>query len=378
MRTKAALTLAMFSLYLFADEDMQNQKIDRVSEQNVYGDWQGKNQSASVMSGFTTELSFLYWKAVTEGLVYAQEIDGSVGPAAADPIIIDAKVKDLDYEWDPGFKVGLGYIFDGRQQWDTSLYWTYFHSTAAASASVGADDLSLVALRPTWLPFLMGSVADRAKADWTFNYNVIDACIARDFFLGKYLSLRPQAGIRGAWLYQDYEAKYRAGQFVNGGATLLRRNTRFKGSNDYSGAGLRFGSDAKWYLTKNLIIQGNGFISLLYGEFRIKEFYDGAFPLDVGAGPFLKPETIDLRKDFNAVRPNLETELGATWQIFFNNDKFRFALGAFYQLVYWFNQNNLVNQFLSLDGNGNAYVTNINPQGDLSMQGVRIQANLDF
>jgi len=64
--------------------------------------------------------------------------------------------------------------------------------------------------------------------------------------------------------------------------------------------------------------------------------------------------------------------------MFFNNDKFRLSLGAFYQLVYWFHQVNIVNQSVNTDTNGNVYLSNLNPNGDLYMQGLRIQLNLDF
>lgn len=371
--------LIALSLNLFANDERVGQppleeKIDRVSEQNLYCDWQGKSQSASVKSGLASEVSFLYWKARAEGLAYAQEIDATVPTQPLGTIDIQDVIKDIDSDWDPGFKLGLGYIFESRQQWQPKVYWTYFHSNTTASASTNPANIGLINLRPMWVPFLMGSITEKASAEWSLNYNVIDACIGRDFFVGKYLSLYPQAGIRGVWINQDYKVKYHGGYFANGGAVFLQRDNKMESSNDYSAGGVRFGSDAKWYLTKNLIIQGNGFVSLLYGEFEVREFYDGAFVQGVD----LQPEDIYLKKDFNAVRPCLETELGATWQMFFNNDKFRLALGAFYQLVYWFDQVNIVNQSVSVDTNGNVYLSNLNPNGDLYMQGLRIQLNLDF
>ena len=56
--------LGLFAASVCADEATLEEKIQRISEQNVYCDWQGANKSASVDSGFVFEADFLYWKAL--------------------------------------------------------------------------------------------------------------------------------------------------------------------------------------------------------------------------------------------------------------------------------------------------------------------------
>ncbi len=388
MKQLVFLSFVCVVVNVFADEPSLEEQIQRVSEQNVYGQWQGASQSASVNSGFVFEADFLYWKALVDGLVFSQKIDVTVPAAFPGTINVVDDVNDLDFKWDPGFKLGAGYIFEGRQQWAAKLFWTYYHSKASGSEKSDPAFITGTGLKPMWLPFLMGSIADRARANWSLNYNVFDAMTGRDMFLGRYVSMNPQIGIRGAWINQDYRVKYHGAFTYNdaGVENFLTTDTKFSGSNDFSGAGLRFGSDLTFFLTKNLLIQGNGFFSLLYGEFEVKELYDGAFIIDLGAGPTLVPEVIRLTKNFNAVKPCLETELGGVWQIFAKNDQYRFSIGAFYQFVYWFAQNNLVNQILMINDspinataiNTNRDVTNLNPKGDLQMQGIKIQLNFDF
>lgn len=366
---------------------MQEQ-IDRISEQNVYCCWQGKSQSASVACGPTFFADFLYWKPSTEGLSPSQTLVITVPTNILEGIDVEGEVDDLNFHWDPGLRVGLGYVLPQRQQWALSAVWSYFYSSAKVVVDTNPSATPLEMSRPMWLPFLLGSVADHASAHWNLNFNLLDFMIARDFFIGKWLSINPQAGIRVGWIRQKYLAKYHGGQELdaNGVQTTLYSDTFFSGQNNFQGTGLKFGSDFEWHLNKCFSIQANGFISLLYGKFTIDEIYSGAFPLDFGAGAFLLPERIYLDKVVHAVRPNFETEIGVKWQMWLCSNSYRFALGAYYDFSFWPWQNNLVNQFFSRDTTplippqrlNSSYVVNLNPQGNLSFQGIRINLSLDF
>lgn len=61
-------------------------------------------------------------------------------------------------------------------------------------------------------------------------------------------------------------------------------------------------------------------------------------------------------------------------------------MGVFYQFDYWFDQNEIVNQFINRDSvllsatevSGNSNVVNLVPRGALTLQGLRVQARFDF
>lgn len=360
-----------------------------IADQNAYGHWQGKVGSASPASGFFTDLNFLYLKSEVDGLTYGQtlDIDVNVNPVA--PIVnIKDRPRLPNFQWDPGLSVGVGYIIPQREQWQVSGYWTYLQSSAKNRDTFNNPANQYLAVG--WLPFLLGSIADRADMDWSMNFNLADIMISRNAFFGKWLSIEPRMGVRLAWINQDYQVKYNGGyiytDLTNGAQTTLTRATKFVGSNDFWGAGARVGSDFHWYITKNLSMVGSFFASLLYGNFEVDELYDGAILTNLGAGPTLLPELLDLKKDFTALRPALETKLGLSWQNFFKGDAYRLLVGVFYEFDCWFDQNELVDQFITRDSgllsatevSSNSNVTNLVPHGNLTLQGLRVQARFDF
>ncbi|MCP5492232.1 MAG: hypothetical protein H7A40_04240 [Chlamydiales bacterium] len=360
-----------------------------IADQNAYGHWQGKVDSASPESGFFTDLNFLYLKSEVDGLTYGQVLDVTLfGAPTPSRIEVQDRPRLPNFQWDPGLSVGVGYIIPQREQWQISGYWTYLYSSAKNRDTF--SNLTGNYLAVAWLPLVLGSIADRADMDWSMNFNLADIMISRNAFFGKWLSMEPRMGVRIAWINQDYQVKYNGAylytDLTNGAQNTLTRATQFVASNDYWGAGARVGSDFHWYITKNLSMVGSFFASLLYGNFEVDEVYDGALLLNVGAGPALVPEVISLKKNFTALRPALETKLGLSWQSFFKDDAYRLLVGLFYEFDFWFEQNELVDQFINRDSgllsataaSSNSNVTNLNPNGNLTLQGLRVQARFDF
>ncbi|MDX8430708.1 MAG: Lpg1974 family pore-forming outer membrane protein [Candidatus Algichlamydia australiensis] len=370
---------------LFSEQIQETPTVSEVADKNAYCDWQGKVGSASPCSGFFLDLSYLYLRSELDGLSYGQTF--AVTPATATtPGSIISETKELDFDWDSGFNLGLGYIFPNREQWQLSGYWTYLHSDAENSAS--SDDISEEFIAPQWAHFSTGSAADRASADWTLNFNVMDIAISRNAFFGKWLSIEPRMGIRAAWINQDYNANYRGlFSFTTGGvATNLFKDTSFKADQEYWGVGTRMGTGLQWHLTDSFSISGGVFASLVYGGFTINETIVGGVIEDVGAGPALLEEVHKIRKEFNALRAALETEIGIRWQHFFQDRSSRLLIGLYYQFNNWFDQNEIFNPVFSNDSSAININSNRNDlafnsiysNGNLQMQGLRAQVRYDF
>lgn len=334
--------------------------------------------SASIDCGFIAKASYLYWQAKEDGLEYVVTSDqaGDI----FEGFDIDFTHREPNFKWESGLQAGLGYIISEREQWDFLANWTYFHTKAKDSIATDPNDLPIASiLRPNWLPFILGSVSTAASANLTLNLNVLDFTLGRDFYVGNWLTFHPRFGLRWGWLHQNYRAKFDSYNLFAGMPSIVPiGTTSFTGKWSYQAGGIRFGTDAEWLISRQFSLVVNAFASILYGKYKVAEVFDGGFVVDIG-GPHLIPETVNLDNRYFRIRPVFETEGGLKWHTLFSKGKREASLGVYYGLSYWFNQNALVNEFLSLDlSSGNSFVTSLPANGDLSMQGLRIQSELDF
>ncbi len=330
--------------------------------------WQDSPR-ASVKKGFTTHASFLYWQAREDRLEYAETVDSGF---VQDIIRSKAKIDKLHFEWNPGFQVGLGYIFPEKEQWDFALNWTSFYSKAHGSAEKRDPNFIGHSIRPLWFSVLTGAFVDKASAHWTVHYNVLDLSLARSYYVGRFLIIKPLLGIRGAWIDQHYLAKYHA---IYPNDPLVFNNNKFKADNDYAGVGLRLGSDLRWPISPHFSLVGNISGSVLYGAFRIHERINGFFQTT----NILIREIFKEAEHLHRLNVNLESKIGLQWQTFFHRNRFRVCIGAFYDFSYWFNQNQLVNQIAVLDPVAITRILGVERNdGDLQLQGGRLEICFEF
>ncbi len=376
---------APFSL-LTSDETEPSlsEKIDRISEQNYLNTWQGKSGNATVHGGPFIDIAFLYSIAKIDGLEFVLKTDLNAPDGFPGILKIDGKYEDLDFKWKPGAQVKLGYILPCHDQWDASLTWTYLHSKARNSVSAqNFNPFSFSntgVLRPSWVPILLGSVADHAAAHWRLNFNTLDLSLGRNFFIGRFLSFHPYLGLRAVWIDQNYKVKYHGAFSISdgtGGAGLLFQNSKLIAHSDFWAAGLLLGTDLKWALHRNFSIIGKAAGSLVGGDFDLNQKIHGGIVVSGAETPIIVPETVVLKQDINSLRPNLEGQLGLEWQMFLKQNKYRIALSVNYFASYWFRQN----EFLNLDASNIGNDTNIMPdrrEGDLQFQGGMLNLALEF
>lgn len=370
------LLLLVAAIGAYAQEfDDTNKRIYRVSEQNAYGGWQGKSGSASVDRGVIFQASYLYWQPKMDALDYVLDLQITAG----DMIFAKGEQFEPNFHWDSGAQVELGYIFPERGQWDATASWTYFHSKANASATTTDPTLNLNTLRPSWLQLILGSNAFDASCNWNLVFNTLDLSLGRDFFLGKWLSFHPKVGFRGASIAQAYRADYNGAFQALGAYIPLPEASFFHTKWHYSAAGIRFGTDAEWHLNSQFSFIVDGFASIVYGRYKLKQAYQGAVLVPIGAPPFLMiPENIELKKRFYRIRTAFDGEVGARWHYFFNKNRRKVGIGAFYCLSYWFNQNPILDLYGFFDSVADTFLSSTPLVGDLQMQGIRVEFDAAF
>lgn len=321
--------------------------------------------------GFFFNVDFLYWNAKVSNLDFG--IQHPAGTTAAEVASSHLKVLRPDFKWKPGFRVGAGYLFS-QDLWDLYLNWTHLHSDASKSASGGlASDAPLGSIYPSWIPLVMGFAGTtHASSHWDMSFNVLELELGRSFFLSRKVVLRPHVGLQGALIHQNYKASY-AGVYnpVMPNPTVFR-NSSFHAKNNFNGIGLRFGADTIWHFTKNWNLFGKIAGSLVEGKFDVKEKANGF----VVAG--LTPYSAHYNFSEWLLEVDVQGALGFGWETFYHQDKYHFALNVSYEFQQWFSQNQLVDLTAAATNEGNSVQQPLFRNGDLSLQGLTVEARFDF
>ncbi|MBS0605992.1 MAG: hypothetical protein JSR57_03490 [Verrucomicrobia bacterium] len=314
------------------------------------------------------ECDFLYWRAEMDGIEFAVS---STSPNDADTdemsSMTGGKWKDIDFEWGPGFRVGIGY-HTPYDFWDLSLLWTRFNH----SSSGHAHQPSGGGLAATWFTFatLLGINCEKASGHWDLNYNTLDLLLSRTFFVSRGLTLRPGLGIRGAWIDQDMRYHYSGVDYVflhGFGAPLGPEKVNL--SNDYHAIGILAGLGLDYCFNNHWSIYGNLAGSLLYGGFEVDEHLKVKGVNLFGRRPFYH-----FSEDRNRLKSNVEMGVGLKWESDLNRKRVHLSFFAGYEFIVWFNQNQLKNFWFSGLDNGSYNQLD----GNLSLQGGTFGGRIDF
>ncbi len=272
-----------------------------------------------------------------------------------------------------------------------------------------------------------------ATADWRLRLNLLDGDIGREFYVSRFLTMRPFFGVRGAWVNQKYTVKYES--LINesfegpvqwlleqaAGTPLtaefcgcLQSQTKFR--HDFQGVGPRFGFNTEWTLASGLSLYANAGLNLIWGQYDLRADSDiwlcgensGLF-VDSGACcPSINScGKIDWNEKFNTGKGITDLALGLQWEKLFANDRAGIMISIGWEQHLFINQNQLSNLFQQQSPNtlfptvaNNQVCPNLSAtqraivgsgdfrtiqtdiatrrNGDLSVQGLTVAARLDF
>lgn len=376
-KLNSVLPLSALSLLLVADGrcfalessriDALEARVAQLTQDNTQYTVSGKNPTTRMdgyNSGAFIVADFLYWQAVQDGIEYALSSKSPIRPgsflSSGEVNIKDGDMKDVDFDWGPGFRVGLGYNFR-YDQWDLFLNWTRFHNHSNSTSHAHAGG-SLSAL---WVPVtISGGDIEKAHAHWRLLYDVVDLELGRSFYLTKALSARPFVGLRGAFIRQHFRYRYEDLHVdtIPGPFDIVTRT-----KNNYYSGGLRAGTEMNFRVNQHWSFYGAASTSLVYGNFDLRLRFQ--FPdLDIG------PLKLGYKSDYNRTKANVEGAIGLQWETGYANGRYHFTILACYEFTEWFNQNQLVKVLAPALFNP-AFLPN---DGDLGMQGGTLSARFDF
>jgi hypothetical protein len=298
----------------------------------------------------------LFMQASEDGLSYAVDTNTSGIPIATG---LDGKVKNVSYDWSWGFRVGLGYNFD-HDGWDGLINWTWFRSHETKHQTVVAPSV-LVPTSPAFAanvgtPLTATSAHGKAR----LHFNLLDFELGREFFVSKWLTLRPHFGARAAWISRTFKTEYSR---LSAGPVELE----VKNQNRFRAGGARAGLNTQWGLGCGWSFFGDFAMSLLYGTQRLHATQDNETP---------NARIIDVHSNWSAVRAMADLAAGLRWDHLFCEDNYRIRLQLGWEQHMFFGFNKDMN-FTSptVAGNPGKFFAN---QGDLSVSGVSFQARFDF
>lgn len=299
----------------------------------------------------------LFWDTTEDGLNVAIQ---TPTPTGATTGFVNGKVKNASYDWDWGFRVGVGYNLP-HDGWDVFANWTHFNTRSetnhtAEPGFVFFPTQALPGPPATGLDFVTV-----ANSRIHLNMNLADLEVGREFFVSKWLILRPFGGGRGAWLHRTLKVRYKGGDLALGQKLNDENKTRWRSG------GIRGGLDSQFGLGSGFSFFGQMALSLLYGKEKASFTEKNTGP---GGSFALQGDT---KNSWSASRAMTDLAIGLRWDQLFGNDSIRIRLQAAWEQhqLFGFNQNM---KFVSSTVEGK-FVQN---QGDLAFSGISMQMRLDF
>jgi hypothetical protein len=307
---------------------------------------------------FFVTADFIWWKPNQEGSSVAFTGFSPDGTTNAS----NGHVLNPHYQFEPGFKLGVGTTMK-HDTWDLYLNWTWLrsedtksHHNTKSSESVFTD----LRFSDTGSNEPRIWAVQEAETRWNMHFNVIDLELGRNFWISKYLTLRPHFGLKTAWIHQNQSTEFE-GVADTGIASLTSvAEAEVKMHQHYWGLGIRTGLNTSWHFDRNWSIYGDFALAALWTDYdnsRKDEFEttQGGTELVTYRG----------KSDLHTIEPVLEIGLGLMYQTWWHNDDYQFTIAAGWEEQVWFNHNQNIN--ISSHRNGN-----------FTLQGLTVKVGFEF
>ncbi len=290
------------------------------------------------------QVEALYMRPTEDGLGYSIRTKNTTADFPG------VHVKNARYDWDWGFRVGAGYNLD-HDGWDILANYTWFKDKTHQNVSGGI-------VFPTEVHPVNAGAATTQNAKTRLNLwiNILDIELGREFFVSKWLTLRPQMGIRALWVNRHYNTEY--SRLVSGSDYEVHMRNRF------SGAGLRGGLNTQWGLGSGWSLFGEVDVALMYGKQRVRQSEE------LETGDISRGSS---RNRWMALRSSVDLALGLRWDRLFSDDAYRIRLQLGWEDHIFFDMNQNY-RFTNATTKG-VFAGN---RGNLSLNGLAFQARFDF
>lgn len=304
---------------------------------------------------FDAFASFIYWQPIQENMEL-----GLSNTTATPGTDLHASVINMDFNYKPGFKVGMGGYFD-YDNWDLQLQYTWFHNTQ--KQSFDAEEVGQV-IQSRGTAFLDGSAVTQyrsASQNWKLDMDIVDLDLGRWYYVGTKLTFRPSFGARAAWIGQKTETDY--DNAVTDDFYDINKKSRSWA------LGAKAALDTNWMLGSGFRLYGNGEADLLFTKYT-RASYSASH--STAAGVVTDPVSVTQRRIY-AVKPHLDLELGFGWGTYVDCNNWYLDFSAGYGFQVFFDQN----MFRSFNDDVSQGISTM-PNGNLYIHGLTATFKLDF
>lgn len=320
--------------------------------------------------GWFITFDLLFWRTKIGGTEFAYT---DQDPIARLPV--KGSTKQMEFDWDWGIRVGLGYNFE-HDGWDVRGQYTWWDGDGSSSTRAGLSS-SVIPLRGSAFltdlpqtnvvetPFLF---CTSAKSLFDVDYQAIDLELGRDYYITSTLSFRPFWGLKNAWIDLEQKTRYTGGGQLpnNQGVSPLGisgNTVHVKETSDFWGIGPRTGVDSRWYMGQGFSIFGNLSGALLWGYFDVdhKEKYSA-----------IEASRIHLHANRHAFSPTLQFQLGLRYDTYLYEHRNHLGIGIGFEGQYWWRQNQM------LKVNDSSEVKYDRYSEDLAFYGITVDVKWDF
>ncbi|MBS0654078.1 MAG: hypothetical protein JSR39_11205 [Verrucomicrobia bacterium] len=262
-------------------------------------------------SSFYVNADFLYWKAYCENLDYVTKGAQPDIPSGRNQGPIGNYLRG-NYDWEPGFRVGIGYCFK-PDFWEIKGNYTFFFDEGNDSAKAKTiDPPSLNGAYPQHTGTLI-----KAKSHLDLHYHVGDLYLASRFLVRSRLLLSFQFGPTGAFLEQKWKIVY----------TGPLQQSKMKVKWRFEGLGFRLGMLGDWLIGKGFGIFSQATLAGFFGVYHNHTVQNDF--------PFNQPTNllVDAKIHEHRLVPHFQFLMGPSWGKNFHS--WSLFLSAGYELNLW-------------------------------------------
>ncbi|MGL5264019.1 MAG: Lpg1974 family pore-forming outer membrane protein [Candidatus Rhabdochlamydia sp.] len=294
---------------------------------------------------FQISADALLWQLHEDGLTYAVETTAPTTPGTSG-LPVGADGVKQKYNW--GFRIGLDWTIP-HDNWDIALQWTHIINNRHGSSTADTGNV-LVKTQGFANAATVGFTS--ASAKYHNRLDQIDLNLGREFFISKWVTLRPFFGLRADWLRQRFRTSYYLPTATETASQIAHQK------NKWWGIGIESGLNTQWNFCGGFSLYGNVATAIEYGLQK----------LHLNESGIVEPS---FRRSYHICRPILDLQLGLGWDYNFCEDGFHFGLKLGWENHVYFDQS----RFLSY--NTVNYSDNTSG-GSLTYQGWTLHACFDF
>jgi hypothetical protein len=295
---------------------------------------------------------YLYWQPLEDQLAFGQILPG-ITPDQIPSVTLPGFAQPLNqkFRWGSGVRVGVGAglpCCDG----DAILEWTHFNHRSTTSRSFPNGTVLPTATLGAVFPAAAGNAASSA---FRIQFDTLDFILGGRLRFGNCFVLRPNLGIKAAWINQRQVITFN--DFTSGISTVNLQAIR---TNNIQAVGPRVGFDHRWYFYDYLGLFASASTAFLYSAFRVNNQFTVSPP---GLIPF--PTSV-FRANKSRVRPTTQLLIGVEWTAL-QCRCFDFWISAAYEVQYWWNQ------WQAVASSSQPELGIMESQGDLVLHGLTVR-----